>query len=269
MSAQIKPIVRSLACQSCPIREHTLCSATDVRTMECLRTGTRHVTPGVDVFPQGGDCTNLYIMLSGWACLYELLEDGRRQILQFLLPGDVLGFNRHDGVATFGAQAITTVSACVVPRDRFMEAALKRPQLALELSALIAAQEAMAYEHLTSVGRRTARERVAYLLLELFCRARSRIPSDSLDQITLPLTQSHIADASGLTPVHTNRMLRNLREAGIIELNQRTLRVRNPDLLAAAAGFEREVTLPYLPHRRWILGHARAKDVDNDGMVTA
>lgn len=238
------------SCGSCAVRRLTLCGAVGLASLQWLRMGVRSVAPGTDLLPQGSVCGNIYVLVDGWACLYELLEDGRRQILRILLAGDVVGFGGEDGRARFGAQAITAVAACIIPRRRFRQLVHRNPELAFELSTLMADQEAMAYEHLTSIGRRTARERVAYLLLELFYRASARIPSDSADRIVLPLTQLHLADALGLTPVHINRMLRGLRQDGIIELNQRLLRVCDPDRLAAAAGFEGEVSLPCRPGRR-------------------
>lgn len=246
MNIRAREVHATSACSGCPVREASLCRGADLALLETLRVGERILSPGMDLAFQGVNCANIYVVLDGWVCLYELMEDGRRQILQFALPGDVVGFRGDGEPLTYSAQSLTAVAACVIPWGRFLKAAHRNPELALRLSGLMARDGAMAYVHLTSVGRRTALERVAYLLLELFYRARTRFPVTRGDSIALPLTQSHIGDALGLTPVHTNRMLRELREAGIIELSQRTLRVINPDRLASAAGFEQDAGLPWL-----------------------
>lgn len=237
-------------CEDCIVRSTTICGAADAEAAQELGALSRAVSAGADLLAQGACSGNIYVIHRGWACLYELLEDGRRQILRFLLPGDMIGMYGEDGGASFGAQALTPLIACVVPRERFLRLARERPGLALRMGQLMAQQEALAYEHLTSLGRRTARERVAHLLLELFYRARTRIAPEPGDQITLPLTQAHLADALGLTPVHINRMLRALRAEGVIELTQRRLKVCDPDKLATAAGFEREVNFPGVGARR-------------------
>ncbi len=191
---------------------------------------------GADFLRLGDEREAVVFVVAGWACLYHLLEDGRRQVLQFLLPGDAVGF--WSAEADLGAAAVTELRVRFVPRGRFMEAAARNPGLLLWMAQATAWQTRMAFEHLTCIGRRTALQRVAFLLLELFVRARQVSSECDGSAIRLPLVQADIADALGLTAVHTNRMLAVLRREGIIELGHNLLQVRHPDRLAEIAGVD-------------------------------
>ena len=111
----------------------------------------------------------------------------------------------------------------------------------MQLAGLISQDRGLAYDHLSSIGRRSARERVAYLLLELFIRSRLQWLGHRSDEMYLPLTQEHIGDATGLTGVHVNRVLRDLREEGVAEFHYRHLRILNPDKLIDIAGIDPHV----------------------------
>ncbi len=108
---------------------------------------------------------------------------------------------------------------------------------------ITARDRTLANEHLTNIGRRVARERVAHLLLELFYRVWLAHPSPHSDGVELPLTQEHIGDALGLTSVHVNRTLRQLREAGLVTISGHNMQVLDPDMLAEVAGFDSEKVL--------------------------
>ena len=108
---------------------------------------------------------------------------------------------------------------------------------------ITARDAALAREHLTNVGRRSARDRVAHPLLELFYRVRRRGASPGDNALELPLTQEHIADAPGLTMVHVNRTLRALREADLLAMRGRMLRILDPEALAELAGFDPDIVL--------------------------
>jgi len=189
--------------------------------------------------------------LDGWAYLYEILEDGRRQILDFSLPGALIGFQPHAASElTYSAQALTSISVCSFSRKRFNDFARTYPEMALRLASIAARDQYLAFHHLSNIGRRTARERVANLLLELFYRARVQSDVAPGDSIDMPLTQEQIGDAVGLTNIHVNRMLRDLRLAGLLEIipavppnRGGTLRILDPDRLAEEAGFVEDVVL--------------------------
>lgn len=212
--------------------------------MDRYRTGIRTFPAGSDLYFQGETSDEMYTLLDGWVFRYQILEDGRRQILEFTLPGAFLGFQPNpQAPMTHSAQCITDVAVCVFPSRNVFDLFRANPELALRMAWITSRDWTLAQEHLTNIGRRTARERVAHLLLELFYRVRLNDPSPRGDSIELPLTQEHIGDALGLTSVHVNRTLRRLREANLVAVEGHTLRILDPDTLADIAGFDSEAVL--------------------------
>jgi CRP-like cAMP-binding protein len=203
--------------------------------MAGYKSGNRQFKAREDLFRLGERRDELYHLVDGWVFLYDLLQDGRRQILHFALPGALLGLY-SDSVAPYGAQALTDAAVGVIPHTNLGPLVEEHPGVGLRLAWMVWRERNLAYEHLSSIGRRTARERVARSLLELFVRYRMQWPSYRADEMHLPLTQEHIADATGLTGVHVNRILRELRKAGIVEFHYRRLRILNPDKLVDVAG---------------------------------
>ena len=209
--------------------------------MENFKSGNLTIPAGVDLYSQDEVCSDLFTLLDGWVFLYQILADGRRQILDFALPGAFLGFQPDlDSPASHSAYGLTDIAVCVFPRKNLFDLFRSHPELALRMAWITARDGALAREHLTNVGRRSARERVAHLLLELFYRVSRKSGMKNNSSIDLPLTQEHIADALGLTTVHVNRTLRGLRQADLLEISGRTLTVRDPDMLAEIAGFDAE-----------------------------
>ena len=169
--------------------------------------------------------------------LYAILENGRRQILHFALPGAVLGLESvGDATASYGIQALTVVVVCEIPRKALAPLSKARPEIAMRLAWMIGRDRSLSLEHMISLGQHSARERVTRLLLELFVRSRARWPSCGIEDLPVPLTQEHIADATGLTGVHVNRVLRRLRQDGILEFHYRRLKILDPDRLLEIAG---------------------------------
>jgi CRP-like cAMP-binding protein len=200
----------------------------------------RTVKAGCDLFRPGERNEAIYHLVDGWGALYNLLEDGRRQILQFALPGSALVFiSASNATMTYGAQALTDTIVRVISFAKLKRFVQDYPETGLQLAKLIAQDRLLAYDHLSSIGRHSARERVAHLLLELFTRYRIRWPGHRIEEMYLPLTQEHIGDATGLTGVHVNRVLRDLRLDGIVEFHYRRLLILNPDKLIDAAGLGR------------------------------
>jgi CRP-like cAMP-binding protein len=207
----------------------------------------REIKAGNDLFRLGEKGEALYSLVEGWVALYALLEDGRRQILQFALPGAVLAFMPTRGaVLNYSAQALTDVVVHVTPHNALDRLAKDRPEIWMRLSGQISRDRNLAYDQLSNVGRRSARERIAHLLLELFIRSCMRWPARRSEGMQLPLTQEHIGDATGLTGVHVNRVLRDLRKDGILEFHYRRLRILNPDGLVDVAGIDPHVAMSWM-----------------------
>lgn len=227
---------RSL-CGACQTRPSCICRAlSGSDAARLLRPTTLHLSAGTEFLRLGEAAPDVQVVLDGWVQIYALLGDGRRQVLKFALRGDMLALGVDPTALPYAAQALTEISLCVIARARLMDACRIHPGLGLDLLDAVSRDCVLAYEHLTCVGRCTARERIARLLLEIFRRARAAYPEAEAPTIPLPLTQTHIGDALGLTAVHTNRMLAGLRDDGIIALSRRTLCVLDGERLAAAAG---------------------------------
>ena len=207
----------------------------------------RAIKAGCDLFRLGDKGEAIYNLVNGWVALYNLLEDGRRQILQFALPGTVLAFVPTPGtLMSYSAQALTDAVVSIISHENLGRLARDCPEIGMQLARLISQDRSLAYDQLSSVGRRSARERIAHLLLELFIRSRMRWPGHRAEEMHLPLTQEHIGDATGLTGVHVNRVLRDLRKEGILGFHYRRLRILNPDKLVDVAGIDPLVAMPWI-----------------------
>jgi len=169
----------------------------------------------------------IYRIDEGWACRYRLLPDGRRQITGLFLPGDIC--EPHWALGKRPSQpivALTNVRATSLPfSSKGVLPAESQQACWKSLAEMIERQT----NWLVTLGRKTAMERLAHLLLELFERMRSSGLSYG-QQCAMPLTQMEIADMTGLTPVHVNRTLQTMRQRGLVELQSKWLRI--PDLSA-------------------------------------
>ncbi|ARP68527.1 transcriptional regulator (plasmid) [Mesorhizobium sp. WSM1497] len=188
---------------------------------------------------QGEDCDRMFIVESGWGCISHELAGGQRQILDFALKGDIVLPQSYSGRAleTFVAQ--TEISVLVASTKTFTVAAMQSPHLFSLVLETLVHNAAVVAQHLTNVGRRSALARTAHLFLELMTRL-ERIGSVTRNSYECPLTQYDLADALGLTPIHVNRMLRELRERKFLEFRQGHVRVLDQQGLTKFAGFEQE-----------------------------
>ena len=184
-----------------------------------------------------GDRDCLHLLRSGWMAQFRTLTDGRRHILRFLMPGDLVGVTpQFSGTAPAPAVALTDARVATVPVAELVDpasaAALR------QFCILLAMENVQANETLLSLGCLNAEERLAALLLSLFERAWARdLVSDR--GLRLPLTQQDIADALGISPVHTNRMVMKLQRDGLIRLKAEWLQILDGSGLEAVAQWSR------------------------------
>ena len=163
---------------------------------------TRH-----HVLREGSPCEQLFTLLEGWAFRYKTLEDGRRQITSFVLPGDLVGIQSSmQAEMDHSVDTLTAAVLCTFPRERVWELYKGCPSLAFDLTWLAATQEMILNENLLSIGRRNAVECAAYYLLHLYLRAED-VGLVTEGKVRFPFTQEHLADALGLSLVHTNKTL--------------------------------------------------------------
>lgn len=237
-------------CSACQASIEGLCVSCTIQAQRIIvayKSRDRFIKAGDDLFRAGEPCDAIYYLLDGWIFLYTIIEDGRRQILHFALPGAFISL--YPGrVAGYGGQALTDAAICVVPHENLMRLAEQFPAVALHTTSIIWQERNLAYDHLSNIGRRSARERVARTLLELFVRRRMQWPTYRSEEIQLPVTQEHIGDAIELTGIHVNRILRDLRGEGILDFHYRRLRILDPDKLMDAASVDVPTTLSWLSH---------------------
>jgi CRP-like cAMP-binding protein len=218
--------------------------ASDAIDLLDLKTGSRNFRPGQEIVSEGRRCSSVFLILDGFAIRYRILRDGQRQILNFLLPGDFAGVtNCHFGTAIFTIKTLTHATVAPIPLAKLMGLFRTHPQLAAQLFWSFAVNDAVVSEHLIAVGRRPATERIAHLLLELLNRLQ---PIGLADQrsFRLPLTQEIVADALGLSVPYVNRVLQQLRAAGLVRIGDQTVVIENIDELSALADFEQTYLRP-------------------------
>jgi CRP-like cAMP-binding protein len=200
---------------------------------------------GAEIIRAGDESPEIYTLYSGWAFRFKTLPDGRRQILNFLLPGDLLGLQAAMfDAAQHGIEALTDVQLCLLPRRKVWNLFDEMPGLAFDVAWLGSREEGYVDENLTSVGRRTAAERAAALIIMLYKRSKALGLVSDDDTFAFPLTQQHIADALGLSLVHTNKTLARLRRLGMFTRANGSLTLTNPRVLQRIAQhFDEEVAL--------------------------
>jgi len=210
----------------------------ELALVETLKHDQVTLRAGSDVIHEGQSDAPLYTLFSGWAFRFKTLSDGRRQILNFLLPGDFIGVQQKmTDVTAHGVQAITVVELCVFRRDALWSLHRTAPTLGFSVTWLTAHEESIVDDTLLSVGRRSAEERIATLLILLFKRAAALLPGVDVaaQGVPFPLTQQHIADGLGLSLVHTNKTLRKLEARGLHRIEEGRLRLLDVKALARLA----------------------------------
>jgi len=185
----------------------------------------------------------LYIVRSGWLHSSVVLGNGSRQIMRFHFRGDIVGlpllaFAESPETVT----AVTEVALCPFVRERLADVIAGHPRLAALLIALAVAGRVSLADRLASIGRTSARARVSSLLCEIYGRLKVLGLADG-GAFQLPLTQEEIGDATGLTAVHVNRMMRALVDGRIIERQANQLRVLDEARLCADANFSDRAVL--------------------------
>ncbi len=227
-------------CQACGLRNHaafTPLSSAAIASINRARSHTTQARAGSTLITESKTGGQLYTLYAGWAFRYKTLADGRRQILNFLLPGDLIGLQQQFGEeAAHGVELLTDCALCVFKDDSLWDLYREQPRLGYDITWLAAHEEGHVDDNLMTTGRRNAMERIAMLLLHLY-RRMDRIGEAQGGSIVFPLTQQHIADALGLSLVHTNKTLRRLTQLGLHEIVDGRLHLRNPRALASLAEY--------------------------------
>lgn len=212
------------------LERFTRLSNEDRQVLKALARKVRLIEAGVDIIQEGDRPETVNLFLDGWACRYKQLEDGRRQIVAFFVPGDLCDIHIYVlREMDHAIAAITPVRLATVPREILLDTMDRHPRITRALWWESLVNAAIQREWTVNIGRRTALERLAHLFCELFLRLRAVGLAEG-STCPFPLTQLELADATGLTNVHVNRTLKEMRNAGLIVLKSRQLTV--PDLAA-------------------------------------
>lgn len=237
MVGQQSPLARKL-------ESFVALSDVDHATLARLNRRRKSFSAGHQLIHEGQENASVYIMAEGWAGSYKLLPDGERLIVDVQIPGDFLGlrsvlFRTSDHTI----EAVTRIEVSEVLSSDILDAFATAPRLATAVLWAASRDEAMVVEHLVNLGRRSADERMAHFLLELGSRLQLIGIGDETGY-DCPLTQYHLADALGLSAVHVNRILRQLREDGLVTVQKKRVIFDDLEGLSRLAKFD----MAYLDH---------------------
>jgi CRP-like cAMP-binding protein len=233
-------LARRFPCEKCPLRPLPAFRPfrpDELAFIKEFKKGELMVEKGATVLVEGSHGAHLYTVLSGWGFRYKLLRDGRRQILNYVMPGDLIGLQGgFMGEMEHSVEALSGMMLCVFERDQLHELYRKHPDVAYDITWLAAREERMLDENLLSLGRRTALERAAYLLAFIHSRAVA-VGLNGTTPVQIPITQVHIADTLGLSLVHTNKTLRKLVKHKLIRWFDRGCEIVDAQRLRDMAGW--------------------------------
>jgi CRP-like cAMP-binding protein len=227
-----RPLTRKLA-------QIITLSPAQAKLLDELQSATRAVRRHREIVTEGHTYDGVFVLVEGVAIRYRILHDGRRQILNLVLPGDFIGFpGCFFETALYSITALTDTVVVPVAFSRLIGMFDSHPRLATAIFWSFAREAAMFNEHLIDLGRRSAVERVAHFLLELLVRLQAIGMADECSY-RLPLTQELIGDALGLSVPYVNRTLRQLRDDGLVMIKDQQVMILDVSGLSALADFER------------------------------
>lgn len=213
-------------------------SADDQAALSTLsQSNLREIRPRRDIIREGEQPQFVNLVVDGWAIRHKMLEDGRRQITAFLMPGDICDldvFVLKEMDHSIGA--LTPVTVAQIPREMLDQIEAKHPRIAQALHWDLLVQLAIQREWTVNLGQRSAIERISHLICELFARLRAvGLCIDNTCHV--PITQTDLSEATGITPVHVNRTLQELRAQNLIEWKAREIHVADMEALKRIAMF--------------------------------
>lgn len=220
------------------LQRFTRFTSAEIRYLEGPNPTVMEAKGKTTLYHEGQEQAEIFLLISGWACCSKTLRDGRRQVVDFAVPGDMMGLRSL--VLRTADHSSSTISACRIwklRRDHIRNIFEKQPGIAIALLWALACNEAVMVERLVSLGRRTALESMGHLFVELLDRLRL-VGLGTNDEFECPLTQDDLADALGITTVHVNRVLRQLRERKIATFRNQKVIIHDVGQLAGFAGYD-------------------------------
>lgn len=234
-------------CSNCPLRKKALftpVSKSDIQTMQRFKAGEMTVEAGTTLLMEGSNSPQLFTALNGMGLRYKTLADGSRQVINLIFPGDFIGLQA--GVMKemkHSVEATTDMTLCVFDRTEFYRFFKSNPELGFDITWLAAVAEHFLGETLTTVGQRKAMPALAWALHSIFERGKA-IGLVRGNQMRFPYRQQDLADALGLSLVHTNKTLGKLRDLNAARWEDSKLQVLDQDKLAEIAMIDEIILEP-------------------------
>jgi CRP/FNR family transcriptional regulator, anaerobic regulatory protein len=211
-----------------------------LKFMESFKIGELVVAAGTTLLMEGSNAPQLYTALEGMGVRYKVVENGSRQIVNFILPGDFLGLQAGVmGEMKHSAEAVSKMTLCVFERNALWRLFADEPERAFDITWLAAMEEHFLGESLASIGQREGRARVAWALTRVFLRLRA-LKLGTSRTVPFPFRQQDLADTIGMSLVHTNKTLQRLRADKLLDWKDGTLSVPDLPALADVAGIDLE-----------------------------
>jgi len=213
-------------------------SSMDLEYLAEMQSAPIKVKRGKHLIQQGQTGHKAFVLQSGWACSYKDLSNGKRQIISFPIAGDCVGLRSVLlRTADHSFSALTDAVVSPVAGTDIVKCVTEYPRLGAALLWAASRDEAMVVEHLVNIGRRSAIERTAHFFMELAERL-NLVGLASEAEFDCPLSQFVLADALGLTAIHVNRVLRQLRERDLLTLQKGIVKIHDLTGLRKLAEFE-------------------------------
>tara|TARA_R110002074_G_scaffold109824_2_gene236683 strand:+ start:1495 stop:2223 length:729 start_codon:yes stop_codon:yes gene_type:complete len=238
-------------CRYCPLQRKDLfvrMPKDDLEFMQKFKAGQRSVDPGTPILMEGSNAPQLFTALSGMGIRDKTLENGERQVINFVFPGDFVGLQAGIlGKMGHSVEARTHMRLCVFNRSEFWHFFRSHPERAFDITWLAAIEEHFMGETLATVGQRTAIQAIAWALIKIFQRGKA-LGMVTNNQMELPYTQRDMADALGLSLVHTNKTLGKLKERQLASWLDRVWQINDVKTLAniAAMSLDSAPKRPFL-----------------------
>jgi CRP/FNR family transcriptional regulator len=231
-------------CAACPLHKRPMflpLTPEEIVFMRGFKVGEDTFQPGDTLLHQGERSDRLFTVLDGFATRSIQLEDGRRQVVNFVFPGDFLGLQAGImGEMRHSVQATTPMRVCVFQRNRLWDLFRDKPDRAYDLTWIAAVEEHFLGETIATLGQRDATERVAWALARIWQRL-SALGLGTTEGVQLPFRQHELADALGLSAVHTSRTVSILREMGLVAWKRGKMNMLDPERLFTLAGLPMEL----------------------------
>ena len=244
MTKFLEPRSQATQCAVCPIRQRALFQVVPssyIDDAQSRRLGQYHLPARRHLYEEGDPADMAYTLFDGWIMLYRAHSDGGRQGLRIALPGDFIGYvPAEDTEIHHAALGITDTVLCGFRQGDLHDMLDRHSDLSIHIARIQSRYMVSCQSAMLGLGRKSAEQRIAYLIAELYYRQVNRhlVAQDGLS-MPFPLTQEMLGDMTGLTPVHTNRVMRKLRADGILTTERLRLNILDLDRLLNIGEFTR------------------------------